>query len=395
MTRQDPPSTTDPRSGAGANEPSASHDADIAASVAAGTTARGATPRRRRGIGRRIVRIVGWGAAGVAGLLVVAVGVTAVLDAVDRRRITPPGDLVELADGRRLHVEVTPGPQGGADAPDGAEARPTVVLEAGSGGFGATMDWLRQELAEHTSVVVYDRAGYGFSDPADGPVTAASVVADLHEALGVLGVEGPLVLVGHSLGGGYARVFAAEHRDLVAGLVLLDPVHEQQLDRLPASAAEQLEEAQQQLAVAPMLARLGVFRLADPQAEIVAALPEDAGAQHRARSVTAAGMRAYGEEVAVLPDLLAEVGRVDAADGSDPAYGGVPVRVLSASEPGEGETSDAREVMDTLHRELAERSPEATHGFIAGSDHLSMVVDAEHAREVAAVVADLLGELSA
>ena len=375
------------------NDRSSADGADIAASVGAGPTARGATPRRGRGIGGRVVRIVGWGAAGVAGLLVVAVGVTAVLDAVDRRRITAPGELVELADGRRLHVEVTPGPDSGAQG--AAEARPTVVLEAGSGGFGATMDWLRQELAEHTSVVVYDRAGYGFSDPADGPVTAASVVADLHEALGVLGVAGPLVLVGHSLGGGYARVFAAEHRDLVAGLVLLDPVHEQQLDRLPASAAEQLEEAQQQLAVAPLLARLGVFRLVDPQAEIVAALPEDAGAQHRARSVTAAGMRAYGQEVEVLPDLLAEVGRVDEPGGSDPAYGGVPVRVLSASEPGEGESPEAREVMDTLHRELAERSPEATHGFIPGSDHLSMVVDAEHAREVAAVVVDLLEELDA
>ena len=388
----DPQPGADQHAAAGGTDQPSTDGADIAASVGAGPTARGGQPRRRRGFGRRLLRVVGWGVAGVAGVLVVAVGVTAVLDAVDRRRITAPGELVELADGRRLHVEVTPGPDGGVQ--DTTDVRPTVVLEAGSGGFGATMAWLRQELAEHTTVVAYDRAGYGFSDPADRPVAAAAVVADLHEALGVLGIEGPLVLVGHSLGGGYVRAFAAEHPDRVAGLVLLDPVHEQQLERLPGSSAEQLEEAQQQLAVAPMLARLGVFRLVDPQAEIVAALPDEAGAQHRARSVTAAGMRAYGQEVAVLPDLLAEVGRSDPPGGSEGAYGGVPVRVLSASEPGEGETREAREVMDELHRELAERSPAASHGFIEGSDHLSMVVDAGHARTVATVVADLLDEVA-
>jgi len=53
--------------------------------------------------------------------------------------------------------------------------------------------------------------------------------------------------------------------------VLLDPVHEEQVTRQRAEATEQLEQAQQQLAVAPLPARLGVFRLLDVQADIVAA----------------------------------------------------------------------------------------------------------------------------
>ncbi|TVR37718.1 MAG: alpha/beta hydrolase [Nitriliruptor sp.] len=105
-------------------------------------------------------------------------------------------------------------------------------------------------------------------------VEAGSVAADLHEGLDVLGVEGPVVLVGHSLGAGYARVFAAAYPDRVAGLVLLDPVHEEQLDRLPAQERASFEEAQQQFEVAPLLARLGVFGLSDPQEDVVASLPE-------------------------------------------------------------------------------------------------------------------------
>jgi pimeloyl-ACP methyl ester carboxylesterase len=338
--------------------------------------------------GRRVLRTVGWAAAGLLGPVLVAVTASTLLDALDRRRVLPPGDLVELADGRRLHLLVD-----GPDAGPGASGRPIVVLEAGSGGFSASMAWLRRELAAYTTVVAYDRAGYGFSDPDDRPVSAASVADDVHGALQRRGLTGPYLLVGHSLGGGYVRVFAARHPEAVAGLVLLDPVHEDQLERQPAAATEQLEQARRQLAVAPLLARLGVFRLLDVQGDIVAALPEDAGEQHRARSVTAAGMRAYGREVAVLPDLLAEVARAEAAAG-DVTFGGLPALIISATEPGEGETLEARAAMDAMHRDLAGRSPIARHVTVPGADHLSLVTDANHAREVAAAVRDLLGTIA-
>jgi pimeloyl-ACP methyl ester carboxylesterase len=342
-------------------------------------------------LGRRLLRGAGWGVAGLTGLGLVAVATTAVLDAVDRRRVLPPGDLVELADGRRLHLHVL-GPRD-EDASSGT-ARPTVVLEAGSGGFAASMAWLHRELAEHTTVVAYDRAGYGFSDPADRPLDAASVTDELHEALQRRGLPGPYLLVGHSLGGGYLRVFAARHPEEVAGLVLLDPVHEEQLERQPAEATERLAQARQQLAVAPLLARLGVFRLLDVQGDIVASLPDDAGEQHRAGSVTAAGMRAYGQEVAVLGDLLDEVARTADATG-EAGFGGLPVRVISATEPGEGETPEARQAMDAMHRELASRSPAASHATVTGADHLGLITDPDHAREVAAVVLALLEDLTA
>lgn len=339
-------------------------------------------------VGRRLARGACWGVAGMAGLVVVAVAVTAVLDAVARRRVLPPGDLVELVDGRRLHLHVL-------DPNDDAHAaqHPTVVLEAGSGGFAASMAWLHRDLAAHTTVVAYDRAGYGFSDPADRPLDAASVADDLHEALERRGLPGPYVLVGHSLGGGYVRVFAARHPGQVTALVLLDPVHEDQLARQPVEATAQLAQARQQLAVAPLLARLGVFRLLDVQGDIVEALPEDAGAQHRARSVNAAGMRAYGSEVALLDDLLDEIVHAEGAAHAAP-FGGLPVHIVSATDPAPGESPAAREVMVTLHRELAVRSPTATHTTITGADHLSLLTDPDHAHQVATAIVGFLDDLA-
>jgi len=145
---------------------------DAAASHSPG---RRPSSRAHRGLGSRIARTVGWVAGGLAGLLLVAVAVTAVLDAVDRRQVQPPGELVELADGRLLHLHVT-GPDG---APDTAVDGPTVVLEAGAGGTAATHAWLQTELAEQVTVVAYDRAGYGFSEAPDAPVGASSIVVDL------------------------------------------------------------------------------------------------------------------------------------------------------------------------------------------------------------------------
>lgn len=341
----------------------------------------------RRGLGRRLARGVGWASAGLVGVLVLTVTVTAVLEALDRRQVQPPGELVALEDGRMLHLDVAGPTEGGDGGGDGL----TVVLEAGAGGTAATQAWLRSALADQVQVVSYDRAGYGFSDPTERPAEASAVVNDLHDGLAGAGVAGQLVLVGHSLGAGYARVFAAEHPDRVAALVLLDPVHEDQLAELGPGERASLEEAQQQLGAAPLLARLGVFRLSDPHAAIVASLPEDAGEQHRARSVTATGMGAYAAEMQALPELLDQIGQADPATGTP--FAGVPVRVISASSAEDGADPASREVMTSLHRELAERAPDAQHLVVDDADHMSLLLDADHADTVADIVGELLDDI--
>jgi pimeloyl-ACP methyl ester carboxylesterase len=106
------------------------------------------------------------------------------------------------------------------------EGEPTVVLEAGLGAGGRSeFIGFIDRVASITRVCAYDRAGTGASEerPAGGPTVTAGLMADeLQRLLEVLGVERPIVLVGHSYGGMPVRAFAGAHPDEVAGMVLID-----------------------------------------------------------------------------------------------------------------------------------------------------------------------------
>ena len=105
------------------------------------------------------------------------------------------------------------------------QGSPTVLLEAGLGADHAAWAMLQSAVAEVTRVCSYDRAGTGQSDPAPTPRTGQTIVADLHTLLDSAGITDSLILVGHSFGGLYVRLYAAEYPAEVAGLVLVDPVH--------------------------------------------------------------------------------------------------------------------------------------------------------------------------
>lgn len=101
--------------------------------------------------------------------------------------------------------------------------RPIVVLEAGSG--GSTADWWRiqERLATVTRTCAYDRAGYGYSDPAPRPSSAEAAVDDLHRLIDAAHLGPRPVIVGHSNGGFYATLYAERHPAALGGLVLVDP----------------------------------------------------------------------------------------------------------------------------------------------------------------------------
>jgi pimeloyl-ACP methyl ester carboxylesterase len=98
---------------------------------------------------------------------------------------------------------------------------PTIVLEAGMGDGVAGWIPVIDGLASVTRTCAYDRAGRGRSDPR-GQHTVADAAGDLRTLLAAAGEAAPFVVVGHSLGEVYARVFADRYRDDVAGLVLVD-----------------------------------------------------------------------------------------------------------------------------------------------------------------------------
>lgn len=103
---------------------------------------------------------------------------------------------------------------------------PTVILEAGLGADHTTWASVQPGIADFTRVCSYDRAGLGVSAPAPTPRTSQEVVADLHVLLTVANIPTPYVLVGHSFGGLHVRLYAHQYPDEVAGIVLIDAVHE-------------------------------------------------------------------------------------------------------------------------------------------------------------------------
>ena len=108
---------------------------------------------------------------------------------------------------------------------------PPVVFETGLGAESDEWEPVFQAVGEWTTVCRYDRANRGQSDPAPRPRTVGDLANDLHALLIAADVPRPVVLIGHSLGGWIARRFAHRYPAEVAGLVLVDPMHEDQFER--------------------------------------------------------------------------------------------------------------------------------------------------------------------
>jgi pimeloyl-ACP methyl ester carboxylesterase len=98
---------------------------------------------------------------------------------------------------------------------------PTIVLEAGSGSDSGTWSAVHDAIAGTTRTCAYDRAGRGRSDDREEH-TLADAVTDLRALLDAAGERPPFIVVGHSLGGSYARVFATTYPGEVVGAVLVD-----------------------------------------------------------------------------------------------------------------------------------------------------------------------------
>ena len=108
----------------------------------------------------------------------------------------------------------------------GGQGSPAVIFEGGFGAGIASWSTVQKDVATFTQTVSYDRAGLNQSEPGPKPRSAKTIAAELKAALQKAGVKPPYVLVGHSFGGVYARVFADMYPKDVIGLVLIDPSQE-------------------------------------------------------------------------------------------------------------------------------------------------------------------------
>ncbi|WP_088044680.1 alpha/beta fold hydrolase [Bacillus sp. EAC] len=107
-------------------------------------------------------------------------------------------------------------------------ANVTMVFDSGYGWDLNNWNSIRNEVSKFAKMFIYDRAGIGESGIDDRPRHSKQNVANLRILLQKAGVKPPYVLVGHSFGGANVRLFASEYPEEVAGVILLDSVHENQ-----------------------------------------------------------------------------------------------------------------------------------------------------------------------
>ncbi|WP_339219245.1 alpha/beta hydrolase [Paenibacillus sp. FSL H8-0332] len=222
-----------------------------------------------------------------------------------------PGQLVD-AGGYNLHIR-----QLGTGAP-------TIILEAGSGETSLSWGDIPEQLAEHATVVTYDRAGYAWSEQADTERSGANIVRELHTALKNADFPGPYLMVGHSLGGMYARLFTQTYPDEVTGLVLIDARPENDdRETKPILAAENMA-GNPSASLLSLLKRSGALRLFQDQ--LLAGLVAE---QDRAQFINVISTPAYfaaKEQEAALASSTEDVIRGQ-------HFGSLPVKVIARGLP--------------------------------------------------------------
>ena len=133
----------------------------------------------------------------------------------------------------------------------GGEGLPAVIFEGGFGTGIASWSTVQREIAAFARTVSYDRAGLGQSDLGPKPRSAKQIATELSAALQKAGVRPPYVLVGHSLGGVYVRVFADIYPKDVVGIVLIDPAQATFNDWIKKYFVERRKEEESQISKAP------------------------------------------------------------------------------------------------------------------------------------------------
>ncbi len=292
-----------------------------------------------------MVGLLGWtlriggglAAVGAIGLMVAYVR-EARTEKADRTRFSPPGRLIDIG-GRRLHI-LCKGSGG-----------PTVVLEAGGGEPSVLLTPVLNRVALTTRVCTYDRAGFGWSDPARGGRSFEDRADDLYRLLAAADVPPPYILVGYSFGGLVVRTFARLHPADVKGVVLIDAAEEV---RIFGDYDQLRHGGDAQYVMANVLTRTGLLRWA---------------LVHRPDAVGIPGANLSSEDRKAVARLLSRPEQWRAARGELSAYERTPADQRVAG--GFGRLGDLPLVVITHGRRMSGSMAAFESGWRAGQARLA------------------------
>ncbi|KAG2381344.1 hypothetical protein C9374_006333 [Naegleria lovaniensis] len=182
--------------------------------------------------------------------------------------VMPVGKLVTITNSKdgssyRIHIDCKGTP---------INNYPTIVVDSGLGISSSSVYWsdIQNAISQYTKICVYDRAGYSFSDSGYSPRTSQQIVNELDSLLTAHNISEKLLLIGHSFGGMNVRLYASIFPEKVAGLLLIDPSHENQTIAFrlaqdksidPQAIANDLAKENLYLNTGRIMAPLGSLRL--------------------------------------------------------------------------------------------------------------------------------------
>jgi pimeloyl-ACP methyl ester carboxylesterase len=277
------------------------------------------------------------------------------------------GELVELADGRRLNVH------------DRGEGRPIILIH-GWASNAADWDGLPELLeARGHRVIWYDRPGYGYSTrerSREGNFSLASNARDLIQLMDALGID-RAALVGWSFGGGVAQRVAIDHPERVSHVALIASIG-------PPTAHPDAEER------GGFISSILRSPLAVPFLEWVANVPPiafEVTEQSVARAFSGernapTGWTIYTQAMLSLPDTAdAMAGELQRSEANpDPSQISQPTLIVHGSD----DALTPFSIGEALHHAIPNSALEA----VVGGSHMLPVT---HTRRVADMIDTLVG----
>lgn len=161
----------------------------------------------------------------IAAIILIWVAFHYIKTAYEQKSYPAPGKLVEVNE-KNMHVYTK------------GEGENTIVLLSGLGTAAPVLDFepLINELALTNKVVVVEPFGYGWSDLTTKERTVENIVEELRIALQKSNIEGPYILMPHSLSGIYSMYFADKYPSEVKAVIGIDPTLPQALEYFGESA---------------------------------------------------------------------------------------------------------------------------------------------------------------
>jgi pimeloyl-ACP methyl ester carboxylesterase len=246
--------------------------------------------------------------------------------------------------------------------------------------------WIQRKVAATTRVCSYDRPGNAWSESTERARDAESVSRELDALLKAAGEKGPFIAIGHSIGGPYARMFAARQGHNVIGLVLVDAT--------PPNALTAMAEAGISVEVGPVAnfiaSHKALFQIVDGigllDSNIFDGLPPDVALAGRAYFHSYERVRTALREHNSMPETLRQAGALDGAHA-------MPVVIISHDRGVDKDPAIAAqraELSKKLQRNWLAISSNSRFLIVPESDHISLLINKKHADMVSDAIIRLV-----